>query len=61
MSALSIFSINQPLFLQRTKYFYPNPKYLFGIGILILTTKNYGFRHRVSIVRASNQTEINRQ
>ena len=28
---LSMFSINQPLFLQRTKPIYPNPKYLFGI------------------------------
>jgi hypothetical protein len=25
--------INQPLFLQKTKPLYPNPKYLFGIGI----------------------------
>ena len=30
---LSMFSINQPLFLQKTKPLYPNPKYLFGIGI----------------------------
>ena len=25
--------LNQPLFLQKTKPLYPNPKYLFGIGI----------------------------
>jgi hypothetical protein len=30
---LSMFSINQPVFLQKTKPLYPNPKYLFGIGI----------------------------
>ena len=30
---LSIFSINQPLFLQKTKPLYPNSKYLFGIAI----------------------------
>jgi hypothetical protein len=28
-----MFSINQPLFLQKTKPLYPKPKYLFGIGI----------------------------
>jgi hypothetical protein len=33
VSPLSIFSINQPLFLQKTNPLYPNPKYLFGIGI----------------------------
>ena len=27
---LSMFSINQPLFLQKTRPLYPNPKYLFG-------------------------------
>jgi hypothetical protein len=26
-------SINQPLFLKKTKPLYPNPKYLFGIRI----------------------------
>jgi hypothetical protein len=30
-SPLSMFSINQPLFLQKTKPLYPHPKYLFGI------------------------------
>ena len=30
---LVLFSINQPLFLQKTQPLYPNPKYLFGIGI----------------------------
>ena len=33
LSAPILFSINQPLFLQKTKPLYPNPKYLFGIGI----------------------------
>jgi hypothetical protein len=33
VSPLSMFSINQPLFLQKTKPLYPNPKYLFGIWI----------------------------
>ena len=28
-----MFSIIQPLFLQKTKPLNPNPKYLFGIGI----------------------------
>ena len=32
--------INQPLFLQITKPVYPNPKYLFGIGISIWVAKN---------------------
>jgi hypothetical protein len=40
VSPLSMFSINQPLFLQKTKPLYPNPKYLFGIGILIWAEKN---------------------
>jgi hypothetical protein len=29
----TVFSINQPLFLQKTEPLYPNPKHLFGIGI----------------------------
>ena len=29
----SMFTINQSLFLQKTKPLYANPKYLFGIGI----------------------------
>ena len=33
VSPLSMFSINQPLFLQKTKPLYQNSKYLFGIGI----------------------------
>jgi hypothetical protein len=33
MSPLSMFSIIQPLFLQKTKPLYPHPKYLFRIGI----------------------------
>ena len=32
VSLLSM-TINQPLFLQKTKPLYPNPKYHFGIGI----------------------------
>ena len=38
MSPLSMLSIIQPLFLQKTLY--PHPKYLFGIGILIWAAKN---------------------
>jgi hypothetical protein len=33
VSPLSMFSINHPLFLQKTKPLYPHHKYLFGIGI----------------------------
>ena len=33
MNPLSMFSIIQPLFLQKTKPLYQHPKYLFGIGI----------------------------
>jgi hypothetical protein len=33
VSTMSLFSINQPFSLQKTKSLYPNPKYLFGIGI----------------------------
>ena len=33
VSPLSMFLINQPLFLQKTQPLHPNPKYLFGIGI----------------------------
>ena len=52
VSPLSMFSINQPLFLQKTKPLYPNPKYLFAIGIWMLAAKNWGFGHHVSVVRA---------
>jgi hypothetical protein len=38
VSPLSMFSINKPLFLQKPKSLYPDPKYLFGIGIW--ATKN---------------------
>ena len=31
--SLSLFSIIQPLFLQKTKPLYPTPKYLFGSGV----------------------------
>ena len=47
-----MFSIIQPLFLQKTKPLYPYPKYLFGIGIWIWAAKNYGFSLCVSVVRA---------
>jgi hypothetical protein len=33
VSLLPMFSIIQPLFLQKTKPFYPHPKYLFVLGI----------------------------
>ena len=33
VSPLSMFPINHPLILQKAKPLYPNPKYLFGIGI----------------------------
>jgi hypothetical protein len=39
VSPLSIFSIIKPLFLQKTKPLYPDPKYLYGIGIGIWATK----------------------
>ena len=32
VSSLSMFSIIQPLLLQKTKSLYPHPKYLFGLG-----------------------------
>ena len=40
VSPLSIFPINQQLLQQKTKPLYPNPKYLFGIGIWIKVAKN---------------------
>jgi hypothetical protein len=33
VSLLSMLSINQALFLQKTKPLYPHPEYLIGIGI----------------------------
>ena len=36
-----MFSINQPLFLQKTKPLYQHPKYLFGIGICELQVNWY--------------------
>ena len=39
---LSMFSINQ-LFLQKTKPLYPNPKYLFYLGL--------GFEFKLQIIR----------
>jgi hypothetical protein len=33
VNSFPMFSIDQPLFLQKTKPLYPNHKYLFGIGI----------------------------
>ena len=49
VSSLSMFSINQPLFLQETKALYSNPKF-FGIGIRIWAAKDLGFSHRVRAV-----------
>ena len=46
-----MFSIIQPLFLQKTEPLYPHPKYLFGILILIWAAKDLGFSHRVSVIR----------
>ena len=40
VSPLSMFSIIQPIFLQKTTPLYPHPKYLFGIGIWIWAAKN---------------------
>ena len=40
VSPLSMFSVIQPLYLQKTKPLYPHPKYFFGIGILIWAAKN---------------------
>ena len=40
VSPLSMFSINQPLFLQKTKPLYPNHKYAMGIVILIWAAMN---------------------
>ena len=51
VSSLSMFSIIQPLFLQKTKPLYPTPKYLFGSGIWIWAAKNLRFSLRVSVVR----------
>ena len=39
-SLVHVFHFGQPLFLQKTKPLYQNPKYLFGIGILIWVAKN---------------------
>ena len=39
VSPLSKFFIIKPLFLQKTKPLYPDPKYLYGIGIGIWATK----------------------
>ena len=40
VSPLSMFSTNQPSFLQKAKPLYPHPKYLFRIGIWIWVAKN---------------------
>ena len=55
---LSMFSIIQPLFLQKTKPLYPTPKYLFGNGIWILVPKNLRFSFRVSVVRLFSHGEF---
>ena len=51
VSSLSMFSIIQPLFLQKTKPLYPTPKYLLGSGIWIWATKNLRSSLRVSVFR----------
>ena len=58
VSSLSMFSIIQPLFLQKTKPLYPTPKYLFGSGIWIWAAKNLRFSLRVSVVRALFHSSI---
>jgi hypothetical protein len=40
VSPLSMYSIYQPLFLQKTKPLFPHPKYLFGIVIRIWAAMN---------------------
>ena len=40
VSLFSMFSINQPLFPQKSKALYTSSKYLFGIGIGIWAAKN---------------------
>ena len=49
-----MFFINQPLFQQKTTPLYPNPKYLFEFE----PQKNYGFSHRVSVVRGCSEAFI---
>ena len=39
--------IHQPVFLQKTKHLYPNPKIYLGLGF------EFEFSHRVPIVRAN--------
>ena len=51
VSPLSMFSIIQPLFLQKTKPVFSHPKCSFGIGSWIWVAKSYGFSLRVSVVR----------
>ena len=43
VSPLFMFSIIQPLFLQKNKSLYSHPRYLFEIEILIWAAKNQGF------------------
>ena len=50
VSPLSMFSINQPLFLQKTKPSYPNPKYIF------IWDWDLNLGHRVSVVRVGDAT-----
>jgi hypothetical protein len=50
VSSLSMFSNNQPIFLQKTKLLYPNSKYLFEVWIRIRAAKNYVFSHHASVV-----------
>ena len=50
-----MFSIIQPLFLQKTKPLYPHPKYLFVLGIWIWAVKNEEFSLHLSVVRGKLQ------
>ena len=58
VSPLSMFFIIQPLFLQKTKPLYPNPKYLFGIVIRNWAAINQRFSLRLLVVRGSSQSRI---
>ena len=53
VSLLSMFSINQLLFIQKLNFYIRrNPNYLITIGIWIWASKSQGFSHRVSVLRA---------
>ena len=60
VSSLSMFSIIQPFFLQKTKPLYPTSKYLFGRGIWVWAAKNLRFSLRVSRVRSCVSSPFSR-